>query len=151
MSAVNTPVYDFDLEALINVAMNQLKFSYVPYSNYPVGCALLCPDGKIIGGSNIENAAYGPGICAERSAIATACSQGYRTFKAVVVSCKALSGSPCCGACRQVLREFCPQDCPIININGNREIIHRHTMASLLPDSFGPENLNIFFPGRFNF
>lgn len=135
--------YDFDLEALIDVAIKQLDLAYIPYSNYPVGCALLCPDGKIIGGSNIENASYGLCNCAERSAVFTAASQGYRHFHAVVVATR--DGGTCCGMCRQVLREFIHPDTkrPIIIIKSDRTIVHETHIDELLPMSFGPENLNV--------
>lgn len=132
-----------DVNAMIDVAIAQMGKAYMPYSNYPVGCALLCPDGKIIGGSNIENASYGLTICAERSAVCTAVSQGYRNFVAVVVATR--DGGTCCGMCRQVLREFMhPKDKqPIIIINKDRKVVVETHIDELLPHSFGPENLNL--------
>jgi cytidine deaminase len=132
-----------DLQALITVAIEQTKKSYCPYSNYPVGCAVLCPDGKIFGGSNIENASYGLTICAERSALAAATSLGYRSFDAIVVATK--DGGSCCGNCRQFIREFIAADsvAPIVMVKSDRTITKEFVMETLLPNSFGPENLNI--------
>lgn len=138
---MDTSLFTFDVEALIDVAVKQMDIAYIPYSKYPVGCALLTPDDQIIGGSNIENASYGLTNCAERSAVFAAASRGYRTFKAVVVATR--DGGSCCGACRQVLREFIhpSQDVPIIIIKQDRTVVQITSIEGILPNSFGPENL----------
>lgn len=123
---------------LIAEAIEAAKRAYIPYSNYPVGAALLTTDGKIYRGCNVENAAYGCTICAERTAILKAVSEGDREFEAIAVVTNN-GGSPC-GPCRQVMREFAPNLTVIIaDIQGNARVC---TLTDLLPDSFGPEKLN---------
>lgn len=121
------------------------KRAYAPYSHFAVGAALLGKDGKVYTGCNIENASYPAGICAERTAISKAVSEGCRQFEAI-----AIAGGPetspyltlCtpCGICRQVLREFCPPDFPVYFSDGNGGF-RMMTLAELLPESFGPESL----------
>ena len=135
-----------DIAKLTEMAVEARKNSYSPYSGYAVGAALLCDDGTIITGCNMENAAYGPTLCAERCAIYKAVSEGRREFKAIAVA-----GSPAgeaisqyaypCGVCRQVMREFCdPQTFEIYVVGPGDEYICK-TLEQILPDSFGPENL----------
>ena len=111
-------------EELCRKAQEMLKMAYIPYSRYPVGAALECEDGTVFTGCNIENAAYGPTNCAERTAVFKAVSEGYR--------------GPC-GVCRQVLNEFAP-NIEIILINKNGET-KEFTLPELLPHSFGPADL----------
>lgn len=124
-------------EALIAAACTARGAAYAPYSNYQVGAALLVEGGEIITGCNVENAAYGSSMCAERTAVFKAVSQGYRQIVAVAV-CTENAGSPC-GACRQVLVEFAG-DVPVYLVdaagNGRDTTLH-----ALLPDHFGPEHL----------
>ena len=98
-------------EKLVSMALEAMQHAYAPYSGYKVGAALLCSDGKVYCGANIENAAYGPSNCAERTAIFTAVFEGERAFEAIaVVGGKdgvASDFFPPCGVCRQVMREFC--------------------------------------------
>ena len=98
-------------EKLVSMALDAMQRAYAPYSGYKVGAALLCSDGKVYCGANIENAAYGPSNCAERTAIFTAVFEGERAFEAIaVVGGKdgvASDFFPPCGVCRQVMREFC--------------------------------------------
>jgi cytidine deaminase len=104
-----------DDENLLRRAAEAAKRSYSPYSLFPVGAALLCPDGEIITGTNVENRSYGLTMCAERSAISTAAAKGKREFTAIAVFCPAADYPvPPCGACRQVLSEFCPSDMPVL-------------------------------------
>ena len=122
-----------EIEQLIEAAIEASQRSYAPYSRFRVGAALLCEDGSIVCGVNVENRSYGLTICAERSAIACAVTQGYRRFKAVAVySPDADYPIPPCGACRQVMSEFLPADAPVIFVdrNGNRE---DHTIGEILP------------------
>lgn len=111
--------------------------AYAPYSNYAVGAALLMADGRIFTGVNVENASYGLTICAERTAVFKAVSEGARKIVAIAV-CTENGGSPC-GACRQVLVEFAG-DVPVFlsDAQGNTR---QTTLYALLPDHFGPEHL----------
>lgn len=130
-------ISDRQREGLIQAAVAVREQAYAPYSKYPVGAALLTPDGRIFTGVNVENASYGLTICAERTAVFKAVSEGCREFVAVAVATEN-AGSPC-GACRQVLAEFAG-DVPVwlVNEKGHgRET----TLFTLLPDHFGPEHL----------
>lgn len=124
-------------EALIAAACRVRSLAYAPYSNYAVGAAILTGSGQIFTGVNVENAVYGLGICAERSAVFNAVTAGERQILAVAV-CTVNAGTPC-GACRQVLSEFAG-DVPVwlIDRQGN---VRECTLNSLLPDHFGPEHL----------
>ena len=124
-------------EKLVAAACAARANAYVPYSNYPVGAALLMADGTIVTGVNVENASYGLTICAERTAVFKAVAAGYRELFAVAV-CTANAGSPC-GACRQVLTEFAG-DVPVYLVDGNGQG-RETTLYALLPDHFGPEHL----------
>lgn len=134
-----------EIKKLIKAAMHGREFSYSPYSNYCVGAALLTSDGRIFEGCNIENAAYGPSNCAERTAIFKAVSEGYRDFKAIAVvggpKDGALNMAYPCGVCRQVMREFVrPGEFKIIVADGE-DSYKEHTLEELLPESFGAKNL----------
>lgn len=106
---------DEALHDLFDNAVAASKNAYIPYSHFPVGAALLLEDGNIITGANIENRSFGLTNCAERSAVFTAASQGYRTFKAIAIATPK-SDYPVgpCGACRQVLSEFAPAETPVV-------------------------------------
>ena len=124
-------------EELVTAACAVRINSYAPYSNYRVGAAILLPDGRIISGVNVENAAYGLSNCAERTAIFQAVTEGYKEILAIAI-CTDNGGSPC-GACRQVLVEFAG-DIPVLlsDPSGN---VEETTLYSLLPAHFGPEHL----------
>ena len=126
-------------EQLVREALEAMHFAYVPYSGFTVGAALLTKSGKVYRGCNIENAAYGPSNCAERTAIFKAVSEGEREFAAIaVVGGKdgvAADIFPPCGVCRQVMREFCGDDFRIY-IAGADDTWQMLTMAELLPCSF---------------
>ncbi|MEZ4607739.1 MAG: cytidine deaminase [Deinococcales bacterium] len=124
-------------DKLWQVAKKARSFAYTPYSNYKVGAALLGRSGKIYGGCNVENAAYSPGNCAERTAIFKAVSEGERDFVTILVV-TANGGTPC-GVCRQVLREF-SKDLEVIVATENT-IIKSYRLNELLLDGFGPEKL----------
>ncbi len=133
-------------EALCQKAIAAMEYAYVPYSHYRVGAALLCQDGTVFTGCNIENVAFGPTNCAERTAFFKAVSEGKRNFTAIAV-CGGKEGileedffSPC-GVCRQVMREFCDDDFQIHLIAKDR--VETFTLAQLLPQSFRPERLDI--------
>ena len=124
---------------LIFFALEARKKSYSPYSGFKVGAALLTKNGKVYKGCNIENGAFSPSICAERTAFAKAVSEGYRDFTAIAV-CGGKDGIisgvfPPCGVCRQVMREFCKDDFLIYMIDKEGHYETR-TLAQLLPDSF---------------
>lgn len=122
---------------LLKRAIEAREYAYAPYSHYRVGAALLTKSGKIYTGCNIENVAYTPSNCAERTAIFKAVSEGERDFKAIAVA--TINGVAPCGVCRQVMREFGPD---LIVIIGNlRDEYQVLTLPDLLPQSFGPENL----------
>ena len=125
-------------------AVKAMDNSYSPYSSCKVGAALLTESGKVFTGTNIENAAFGPTVCAERVAVFKAVSEGERNFlKIAVVGGKngEINGifAPC-GVCRQVLREFCKDDFEIL-LGETKEIFKKVTLKDLLPLSFSPDNL----------
>ena len=120
-------------------AMQARQWAYAPYSHYHVGAALLTASGKIYDGGNVENAAYGDSICAERTAAVKAVSEGDREFVAIAVATEN-AGAPC-GACRQVLAEFGVTALVLI-VDGAGQIVTRTTVAGLLPLSFGPDMLS---------
>jgi len=125
-------------QSLIDAALAVRQRAYVPYSGYQVGAALLTDDGHIITGCNVENAAYGPTICAERTAVVKAVSDGFKSFQAIVVATEN-AGSPC-GVCRQVLNEFAPQ-ITIIMVDAEGAIQAEMSLEELLPRGFGPGSL----------
>ncbi len=126
-------------EKLMELAIDAMGHSYSPYSGYKVGAALLCADGTVYQGCNVENASYSPTICAERTAIFKAIYDGKREFTAIAV-CGGKDGKitgqfPPCGVCRQVMREFCKNDFLIYLHNADGGI-DSFTLADLLPQSF---------------
>jgi cytidine deaminase len=123
---------------LIQAAQEARRWAYAPYSNYPVGAALLSTSGKIYDGVNVENAAYPTGICAERVAVFKAISEGEREFTAIAVVTDN-GGSPC-GSCRQVLSEFGLGTIVVI-ADGNGQVVLETSISDLLPGAFGPEHL----------
>ena len=133
------------VEKLIETAIAQLKYSYAPYSHFKVGAALLTAEGKIYTGCNIENAAYTPTNCAERTAFFKAVSEGERSFQAIcIVGGKdgVLTGYAApCGVCRQVMMEFCDPDGFQIVLAVSRGQYDIFTLRQLLPQGFGPDNL----------
>lgn len=133
------------VQEMIDLAIEQLKYSYTPYSGFKVGAVLLTKDGKLYTGCNIENAAYTPTNCAERTAFFKAVSEGERAFDAICVvggkdGILTEYAAPC-GVCRQVMMEFCdPETFKIILATG-REQYEIFTLKELLPLGFGPNNL----------
>lgn len=129
---------------LLSLAVNAMKKSHSPYSNCKVGAALLCKNGKVFTGTNIENASFSPTVCAERVAVFKAVSEGETEFSEIaVVGGKdgKINGifAPC-GVCRQVLREFCDDDFPVILGESENEF-KKVTLKELLPLSFSPDNV----------
>ena len=127
-----------DKKTLIKKALEVKEKAYVPYSNFRVGAAILTGDGKTYSGCNIEIASYSPTICAERTAIFKAVSEGSREIKAIAIVGDAGFTYPC-GVCRQVIREF-GKDAEII-IAKSQDEYKEYTLEDLLPHSFGPEDL----------
>ena len=126
-------------EELKAAAVAMLDRAYCPYSHFAVGAALECADGTVFTGCNIENAAFSPTICAERTAVAKAVSEGHTDFVRIVVAGRSKDYCVPCAVCRQVLREFAP-GIEIICLNGKGEE-QVFTLPELLPHSFGPEFL----------
>ncbi len=122
---------------LVRLAQEASKNAYVPYSHYHVGAALLTASGQVFTGCNVENAAYPMTICAERTAIVKAISEGQRDFVAIAIATDN-GGSPC-GACRQVMREFAPHLRVLLADQAGH--VRQFTLDQLLPESFGPEQL----------
>ena len=127
-----------DKKYLIRKAFEAQKMAYVPYSKYKVGAALSTEDGEIFTGCNIEIASYSPTLCAERTAIFKAVSEGHKKIKAIAVVGDSEFTYPC-GVCRQVIREF-GKDATIIIAN-SEENFKEYALDDLLPHSFGPEDL----------
>ena len=133
------------VETLIEQAIEQLQFSYAPYSGFKVGAALLAKDGTVYGGCNIENASYTPTNCAERTAFFKAVSEGIREFDAICIvggkeGILKEYASPC-GVCRQVMMEFCNPDTFQIILATSKEQYEIFTLRELLPLGFGPKTL----------
>lgn len=126
-------------EKLLEMAVDMLAYSYVPYSHYAVGAALLAKDGRVFTGCNVENAAYGNTMCAERTALFKAVSEGAREFEAIAVAARGSAPFPC-GACRQSLYEFAPDLRVMVTWDGN---VRSTTLRALLPEGFGPASLDI--------
>ncbi len=128
-------------EWLLDLAQEARARSYSPYSNYAVGAALLCADGTVYQGCNIENASFGDTVCAERCAMFKAVYDGKREFTAIAVIGSGESPAFPCGICRQVMAEFCEKEFLIITANCDRTAVSTDTLAELLPHSFGPKDL----------
>lgn len=129
-----SPVSD---EELLILARKAMQFSYSPYSHYTVGAALLCADGRVYQGCNIENASFGLSNCAERTALFKAVSEGEREFTAIAIASNGSAPYPC-GACRQALNEFAP-DLRVLVTWGDQ--VAKTTLPKLLPYGFGPKDL----------
>lgn len=131
---------------LVNLAIEAREHAYVPYSGFAVGAALLTKEGKVYQGCNIENSAFGPTNCAERTAFFTAVYQGERDFEAIAIV-GGREGQPVsdlcapCGVCRQVMREFCKNDFKIYLSKGDGDVL-TYTLSDLLPLSFSKDDLN---------
>ena len=132
------------IEQLCETAVKMREKSYVPYSHFHVGAALLTDDGEIYTGCNIENASYTPSVCAERTAFFKAVSEGHRSFRAIAISGGPEDGPlqycPPCGVCRQVMAEFCTGNFPVYLAKSGTDY-EAHTLEELLPVRFTPANL----------
>ena len=133
------------IEKLIDIAIEQLEFSYTPYSNFKVRAALLTRSGEIYTGCNIENASYTPTNCAERTAFFKAVSEGVRDFQAICIvggkDGKLTEYTAPCGVCRQVMMEFCNPKTFQIILAVDKERYEIYTLEELMPLGFGPLNL----------
>ncbi|HOJ92270.1 MAG TPA: cytidine deaminase [Dictyoglomaceae bacterium] len=127
-----------DNRELLNKALDVIKYSYSPYSHFPLGVALLTKSGKVYTGTNIENASYGLTICAERVAMFKAISEGERSFSKIVIVDKDGKGVPPCGACRQVMVEFSP-DMEILLYSPEKDSFEIFKASEMLPISFSLE------------
>ena len=127
-----------DLSTLIHAATSAADHAYVPYSHYKVGAALVTAEGDVYTGCNIENASYPATICAERTALVKAVSEGHRAFQQLVVATRD-GGSPC-GVCRQMLYEFAP-NLPIVLVRFDGTVTEQTVLSDLLHHGFGPSNV----------
>jgi cytidine deaminase len=130
------------LDALIAAARAVRAHAHAPYSRFAVGAAVLDEQGRIHAGCNVENAAYPQGWCAETSAIAALMAAGGRRVMAVAVCAVAAEPVTPCGGCRQKIREFAADDCPIY-VADEQALVATFTLGQLLPCSFGPAHLNL--------
>ncbi len=124
-------------ETLRQLAISAMARSYSPYSHFAVGAALLCADGRVFQGCNVENASFGHTNCAERTAVFKAVSEGAREFTAIAIAATGAAPWPC-GACRQVLNEFAPDIRVLITWDGHKD---EAPLSALLPCGFGPKDL----------
>lgn len=133
------------IEEMIDKAINMMDYSYVPYSHFHVGAALLAKNGTVYGGCNIENAGYTPSNCAERTAFFKAVSEGEREFEAICIiggkNGVASGVTAPCGVCRQVMREFCNPSTFRIILPDGADFYQEFLLEELFPLSFGLENL----------
>ena len=131
---------------LCRLAIKAMERAYVPYSGYRVGAALLTTDGKVFTGCNIENASYTPTVCAERTAVFKAVSEGHTSFEMIAVAGgkggKITGAFPPCGVCRQVLAEFCAPDFPVLLVTGD-DSFEKLTLDGLLPRAFYPSYIEL--------
>lgn len=130
---------------LIKEAFGAREKSYAPYSHFHVGAALLTKNNKVYTGCNIENAAFSPANCAERTAIFKAVSEGEKDFVKIAIvggaEGKTMEYCPPCGVCRQVMREFTVPEKFVIVLAKSLKEYREYTLAELFPEGFGPENL----------
>ncbi|CAI8024152.1 Cytidine deaminase [Geodia barretti] len=133
---------DEQRRALVAAAVGAREKAYAKYSDFPVGAALLCRDGSIVTGCNVENAVYPLGLCAERTAVVKAVSEGHREFTAVAVVTKSPSCASPCGSCRQVLSEFSSDgSLEVVMARSDGQHYKVMTLSQLLPCSFSNEEL----------
>lgn len=134
---------EMEVDRLKQVALDVRKNAYVPYSRFAVGAALLDGEGRIHAGCNVENAAFGPTNCAERTALFRAIADGVKpgSFRGIAVAADSRRPVPPCGVCRQVMAELCPPDMPVWlgNLDGEWE---RTTVRELLPGAFSPQDMD---------
>lgn len=132
---------DPDISVLFTAAVSVQEHAYVPYSSFRVGAAIRASSGSMYAGCNVENSAYPEGVCAEASAISAMASAGDRTIDTLVVVCDGEMLSTPCGGCRQKIREFATGS-TVVHVCGPEGVRKSYSIDELLPDSFGPENLD---------
>jgi len=125
---------------LLTLARKVQRNAHVPYSHFAVGAALRTASGRVFAGANVENAAYPEGMCAEAGAIGAMVAAGERVIDTIVTVCDGDALSTPCGGCRQKIREFATAE-TVVHAAGTDGIRATYSVADLLPDSFGPENL----------
>lgn len=130
-----------NISKLIEEAYEAKKYSYAPYSHFHVGAALLTEDGRIYKGCNIENAAYSPTNCAERTAFFKAVSEGVKAFSAIAIAGDREEYLAPCGVCRQVMAEFCNAEKFQIILAKSKEDYKIYSLEELLPEGFGADSL----------
>lgn len=134
-----------DIKELVSIAIDELKYAYVPYSNFRVAAALFAKNNKVYTGCNIENASYTPTNCAERTAFFKAVSEGVTEFESIVIvggkNGELTDLCPPCGVCRQVMMEFCDPKTFKIVLATSPENYKEFSLEELLPLGFGPKNL----------
>lgn len=130
-----------NIEALVAAAQSVRANAYAPYSGFAVGAAVQDENGHIHAGANVENAAYPEGVCAEASAISAMIAAGARRIAAIAVAGPGPALCTPCGGCRQKIREFAAPDTPIL-VCGPGGVARAFTLAELLPEAFGPDNLS---------
>ena len=138
---MTTPLAPALVERLLAAARDAQRHAPAPYSRFHVGAAVLDEQDRVHAGCNVENAAYPQGWCAEASALSAMVLAGGRRAVAVVVCAQAATAVTPCGGCRQKLREFAADDCPVWSVDADGAIQARHTLGALLPASFGPHHL----------
>ena len=131
---------------LMDKAREASGMAYVPYSQFPVGAAIECSDGTVFTGCNVENAALGSTICAERTALLKAVSEGHRTFRRIAIAAATERFTAPCGVCRQVLAEFNPELTMEVILVNSRGETREMTLRDLLPWSFDGSYLDGFLP-----
>jgi cytidine deaminase len=137
---------DLQIAELRDAALGARERAYAPYSEFYVGAALLCADGAVMLGCNVENASYGLCVCAERTALCAAVAAGKTEFVAIAISTSSSPPSPPCGMCRQSLREFC-DDLTIFLVNPSGETITT-SLAALFPGGFDKDLLRKGVTGK---
>lgn len=130
------------IATLVEAARAAARNAYIPYSKFPVGAAIVTGDGNVVSGCNVEIVSYGLTVCAERNAVFSAVAAGHREVRAVAVSAPLAPGTTPCGACRQVLNEFKPADADLVVILDEESGPRLTTLAALLPDAFGPVDID---------
>lgn len=131
-----------EAEQLIKAAIEAKEHAYAPYSNFRVGAALLTKGGKVYQGCNIENAAYSPTNCAERTAFFKAVYEGEREFEAIAINGDGDDYLFPCGVCRQVMAEFCDQDTFLIYVSKKNGAYQKYTLAKLFPGAFTKDDID---------
>lgn len=129
-----------DWQPLVEAAKVAYDRAYAPYSQFHVGSAAMTKDGAVVSGCNVENASYGLTVCAERNCLAQGVIQGETVFQRIVVFTKEEKLTPPCGACRQVIAEFLPQDAQVVSVN-HLDKFKVWSVSELLPNAFVPSDL----------